>query len=233
MCHSGNAVELASSSDGLVGLVKTLLANDEVKAIGNRILEGVPTLMNVLETLMKIHPFLEAAYLPFKLIYQQEVQRRDNDVKKTTFFRKIKEVMSILLELRRFRKGDTRTTPDGKPVLNRIASICADMKKDIEECYNVLNAQEKRSIGIKFLRASSWNKELSSYAARFTTRQADLNFALNMRTAITVEEINANMKTMMQMFSTMLSPFCAIWGAGYTSSHHGASLAVIRTRASA
>jgi hypothetical protein len=55
----------------------------------------------------------------------------------------------------------------------------------------VLNAQEKRSIGIKFLRASSWNKELSSYAARFTTRQADLNSALSMRTAITVEEINA------------------------------------------
>ncbi|KAJ7833012.1 hypothetical protein B0H14DRAFT_1170194 [Mycena olivaceomarginata] len=86
------------------------------------------------------------------------------------------------------------------------------MKRDIEECYKVLNAQEKRSIGIK---------------------QPDLNFALSMPTAITVEEINANMKTMMQMFSTMLSPFCAIWDAGYTSSHHGASLAVIRTRASA
>ncbi|KAJ7875482.1 hypothetical protein B0H14DRAFT_55683 [Mycena olivaceomarginata] len=155
MCYSGNAVELASSSNGLVGLVKTVLANDEVKAIGNMILEDVSTLMSALETLMKIHPFLEAAYLPFKLIYQQEVQRRDNDVKRTNFFRKIKEVMSILLELRRFRKDDTRTTPDGKPVLSRIASICADMKRDIEECYKVLNAQEKRSIGIKLLRALS------------------------------------------------------------------------------
>jgi hypothetical protein len=60
-CHSGNTVELASSSDGVVGLVKTVLANGEVEAIGNRILEAVPTLMSALETLTKIHPFLEGA----------------------------------------------------------------------------------------------------------------------------------------------------------------------------
>ncbi|KAJ7318366.1 hypothetical protein DFH08DRAFT_819972 [Mycena albidolilacea] len=106
-----NAVELASSSNGLVGLVKTVLVNNEVKAIGNRILEGVPTLMSALETLMEIHPFLEGRSSAATTI-------------------KIEEVMSILLG-----KDDTRTTPDGKPVLRRIASICADMK-DIEECYN-------------------------------------------------------------------------------------------------
>jgi hypothetical protein len=29
-----------------------------------------------------------------------------------------------------------RYTPEGKPVLSRLDSICRDMKKDIEECYN-------------------------------------------------------------------------------------------------
>ncbi|KAJ7805438.1 hypothetical protein B0H14DRAFT_2611348, partial [Mycena olivaceomarginata] len=132
-----------------------------------------------------------------------EAQRRDNDEKRTTLFGKIRDVMLILLEL---KGDDTRSTPEGKPVLSRLDSICRDMKKDIEECYNVLNAQEKRSIGIKFLKASSWNKELGSYAARFTNRREELTFALSMRIVVTMEEMNASMKTMMAMFSGMLSP---------------------------
>ncbi|KAJ6578128.1 hypothetical protein B0H19DRAFT_1230009 [Mycena capillaripes] len=203
---ASGVVNAESSSDGVIGLVKTVIANDEVKAIGNAILEGVPAIMSALETLTEIHPFLKAAYLPFKLIYHQEVTRRENDHKRTTLFEKIKDVMLILLELKGFGKDDTRTTPEGKPVLSRMASICKDMKKDIEECYNVLNAQEKRGVGIKFLKAAAWNKQLVSYATRFTNRREDLTFALSMRAVVTMEEMNSNMKKMMEMFSTMMSP---------------------------
>lgn len=95
-------------------------------------------------------------------------------------------------------------------MLSRLEMICKDMKKDIEDCYNggsssrldswtsliifhcaVLNAQEKRSVGIKFLKASMWNKELASYATRFTNRRADLTFALSMRSVVTMEEMNS------------------------------------------
>lgn len=70
---------------------------------------------------------------------------------------------------------------------------------DLESVYSqlllissqVLNAQEKRSIGIKFLKAGSWNKELGAYAARFKTRREELTFALSMRSAVTMEEMNA------------------------------------------
>ncbi|KAF7335401.1 hypothetical protein MVEN_02192800 [Mycena venus] len=200
------AVNVSSSSDGVVGLVKNVIANEDVKAFGNAILEGIPALMSGLETLTEIHPFLKAAYLPFKLIYHQETQRRDNDSKRNTLFTKIKDVMFVLLELKGFGKDDSRTTPEGKPVLSRLASICKDMKKDIEECYNVLNAQEKRSVGIKFLKAGAWNRELGAFGARFTNRREELSFALSMRAAVTMEEMNSNMKIMMEMFATMLSP---------------------------
>ncbi|KAF7375685.1 hypothetical protein MSAN_00457800 [Mycena sanguinolenta] len=188
------------------GLVKDVIANDTVKAVGNTILEGIPGIMITLETLSEIHPFLKVAYLPFKLIYHQETQRRDNDHKRTTLFGKIKDVMLVLLELKDFKKDDTRKTPDNKPVLSRLASLCKDMKKDIEECYNVLNAQEKRFIGIKFLKAAAWNKELGAYASRFTNRREELMFALSLRAAVTIEEMNSNIKTMMELFATMLTP---------------------------
>lgn len=63
------------------------MANEEVQAFGKTILEGVPDIMNALEALTAIHPFLKgmvhhpsgvlrlmllvAAYLPFQLIYHQ------------------------------------------------------------------------------------------------------------------------------------------------------------------
>ncbi|KAF8143465.1 hypothetical protein K438DRAFT_1875998 [Mycena galopus ATCC 62051] len=190
---AGTAVKTESSTDGVVGFVKSVVANDTVKAIGNTILEGVPGMMSALETLTEVHPFLKGA----------EMQRRDNDQKRNALFGKIKDVMFILLELKDFKKDDTRTTPDNKPVLSRLASICKDMKKDIQDCYNVINTQEKRSLSIKFLKAGAWNKELASYATRFTNRRADLTFALSLRTAVTIEEMNTKM---MDMFTTMMTP---------------------------
>ncbi|KAJ6488966.1 hypothetical protein C8R45DRAFT_993286 [Mycena sanguinolenta] len=196
------AINAEASTDGVVGFVKDVLANDTVKALGNTILDDIPGIMSALETLTEVHPFLKLAYLPFKLIYNQEKDRRDNDQKRTTLFGKIKDVMLVLLELKGVKEDDTRKTPDNKPLLSRLASLCKNMKKDIEECYNVLNAQEKRSTGIKFLRAAAWNKELGAYAARFTSSREEVLFALTLRTAVTMEELGSKM---MEMFATMLT----------------------------
>ncbi|KAF7375681.1 hypothetical protein MSAN_00457400 [Mycena sanguinolenta] len=95
---TGAAANAESSTDGVVGFVKNVIANDTVKAVGDTILEGVPGIMSALKTLSEVHPFLKAAYLPFQLIYHQETQRRDNDHKRTTLFGKIKDVMLVLLE---------------------------------------------------------------------------------------------------------------------------------------
>ncbi|KAF8192248.1 hypothetical protein K438DRAFT_1590447, partial [Mycena galopus ATCC 62051] len=114
-----------------------------------------------------------------------ETERRANDQRRNMLFDAIKDVMIVLLEY-----DDTRLTPDGKPILGRLAQICMDMREDMKECYNVLNAQEKTSIAIKFLKASSWSKELASQANRFTKRREELLFTLSMHTVITTEEIN-------------------------------------------
>ncbi|KAJ7200442.1 hypothetical protein C8J57DRAFT_1736598 [Mycena rebaudengoi] len=219
---ASSVVDAASSSDGVIGFVRSeisdaatsssesvdgIVEDVTIKALGNAILEGVPGIMSALEALTDIHPFLRAAFLPFKLIYEQETKRRDNDQRRTTLFGKIKEVMLVLLELKDIKKNDTtRTTPDNQPVLGRLEAICKTMEKDIKECYNVLNAQERRRLAIKFLRAANWNKELGLYASRFVKRREELLFALSMRTVNTTEEIKADVKIMMEMFEKILTP---------------------------
>ncbi|KAJ7596026.1 hypothetical protein C8J56DRAFT_1043125 [Mycena floridula] len=203
----GGAMNTVQSTNGVVGLVKTVMANEEVKVIGKAILDGIPAIMSTLETLTEVHPFLKAAYLPFKLIYGQEMKRRENDQKRRTLFEKIKDVMFVLLELKEVKKDDPRITPQGEPLLSRLEQICKDMKSDIEECYNVLNAQEKRGIAVKFLHASAWNGQLASYAVKFESRRGELKFALQMRIATGVDEINANVKEMREMFMQMFATY--------------------------
>lgn len=77
-----------ASDDEIITTVESAAGN-ELKAIGNAIMENVPAIMSALDTLTKIHPFLEgdieffssnpcvwthmypAAYLPFKFIVSQ------------------------------------------------------------------------------------------------------------------------------------------------------------------
>ncbi|KAJ7875483.1 hypothetical protein B0H14DRAFT_55627 [Mycena olivaceomarginata] len=183
----------------------TETATSAAKLESTWILEGVPAILSTLETLIEIHTFLKPAYLRFELIYQQEVQRHDHDEKRATLFGTIKNVISMLLELREFGEYGTRMAPNGYAVLGRLASICQDIREDIEACYNVLDTYERRSPGIKVLKASSWNTELASHAARFTFWRVEVAFALSMQT-ITAEEIDSNMRIMVEIFLTVLSP---------------------------
>ncbi|KAJ7743345.1 hypothetical protein B0H16DRAFT_1859871 [Mycena metata] len=196
-------VNEASSSDGLIGFVKSVAADPDMKsaakAVGKAIVDGVPGFMRLLEAVTDVHPFLKAVYLPFKQIYYQETQRRDNDQRRTELFTTLKDAILVLSELEHVDKEDTRTTPKGEPMLSRLRSICEQLERDIKECYNgklqlIVDAQKKRSIAIKFLKATSWNEKLVSYAVLFRTRREELQFAFSMKTVITVEEMNSNIK---------------------------------------
>jgi predicted DNA repair protein MutK len=52
-------VDVTTNGTGVIGLIQTVAANEEVQAIGKTILDGVPALMSALETLTEVHPFLK------------------------------------------------------------------------------------------------------------------------------------------------------------------------------
>ncbi|KAJ7841492.1 hypothetical protein B0H14DRAFT_1045001 [Mycena olivaceomarginata] len=181
------AADMASSSDGMIGVVKGEWE------VAKTILTSVPDIIAALEPLSKIHPFVQVAYYPFKLFCEKEILRRDNDKERKELFDKIKDAMLVLLELKDIRTNDTRLTPDKKPILSRLAHICGEMNIDIDECSKALSAHEERSYFTQLRKASSWNKELSGYANRFTKRREDLLFALNLQTATAVAKIETKM----------------------------------------
>ncbi|KAJ7441736.1 hypothetical protein FB451DRAFT_117361 [Mycena latifolia] len=199
----------ASASTGVVATIKTIAANEEVQEFGKAILSGVPALMSALEGLSKVHPFAAAAFLPFQFAYKQEMKRHDNEKSRIALFETIKDVMLVTVEMKGvgITPDDKRQTPDGQPVVTRLAALGQQMKKDIEECYNTLDAMQKQSLIVKFCKASGWNDKLAGFKVRFTTRRQELQFALTLNTATTIQDMSTMLKEMHDQFMKEFQSF--------------------------
>ncbi|KAJ7134064.1 hypothetical protein C8R43DRAFT_1205639 [Mycena crocata] len=206
LTSSATTISNTLQSPALGGVIELAQDSSEVQSIGKSIAEdGVPVLLDALEVLAKCHPFVEIAFLPFKLIYYQEVKRRENDLRRLLLFELIKDVMLALVELESFTEAyaNQRTTPAGEQIQSRIATVCEQMQQDIEGCYNVLNAHDKSPLALRFLKAASWNKVLADYGARFKATRDSLVFALQLENA---GALNSMRNMLEERFSTILTP---------------------------
>ncbi|KAJ7191852.1 hypothetical protein GGX14DRAFT_596765 [Mycena pura] len=191
------AVNLANSyTASQVGAALT--SSDTQSALKGLFGDSIPGLIDTLEVLSRAHPFLAStmpvfsmqlvlkynavAFLPFKLIYHQETQRRENDKKRIVMFFKIKDIMTELVDER---------------LAERLTPLCETLQVDIRECYNVLSAQERCSISIKFLKAGSWNKVLAEYATRFVETREKISNVLQVETLASVRQTSRIMLSML------------------------------------
>ncbi|CAK5274465.1 unnamed protein product [Mycena citricolor] len=172
--------------------VQQTVTDPNVQAIELSALNGVPALLDALQTISRIHPFVELAFLPFKLIYMQEMARRNKDQRRLILFGLIKDVMSTLVHLEFFTSeyAPRRTTRNGRQVENEIKRVCQEMKNDIEECYNVLNEHDNSRRVLQFLKASSWNQIFLDYGARFKASQERLGFAMHVENTVGVGKMS-------------------------------------------
>ncbi|KAJ7057630.1 hypothetical protein C8F01DRAFT_1233056 [Mycena amicta] len=166
--------------------------------LGKAIFDSVPDLMDVLTALAQVHPFVAVALAPFRFAYNQEVKRRDTEHIRLSLFESVKDVMLVAVEMKDLAiTPDNQCLPsDGEAICNRLTRLGEQMKVDIEGCYNALDAFDKELAFLRFFKASSWNNELSKWKAIFKTRREDLQFALTLTTATTVQHMNTMMSEM-------------------------------------
>ncbi|KAJ7873949.1 hypothetical protein B0H13DRAFT_1894774 [Mycena leptocephala] len=164
--------------------MKAIVDNDEVQQIGKAILNGVPALMKILETMSKAHPFAQLAFEPFKWAYNQELKRLDNETYVYSH-----NVMLISIEIKDIvASDDQQQDPEGNQILSRLAEIGRQMN-DIYGCYAALDTMQKQSLFIRFCYAGAWKEQLQAIRDAFKTRQDGLVVALNLYTARTVHKI--------------------------------------------
>ncbi|KAJ7453556.1 hypothetical protein B0H11DRAFT_273180 [Mycena galericulata] len=189
------------SVQGFVSAAKAIAANELVQDVEKAALNSIPGLMKGLEAISEVHPFVKAAFLPFKFAYNQELKRHDNDRSRLDLFEAIKEVMILNIELKVvIDPNDRRQAPNGQPLPSRLSELGEQMKDDIKKCYNALDAMQKQSPVVRFLKASDWNGQLTDFKLTFKTRHKELQLALTLDTAVKVHDISAMIEGMRDQF---------------------------------
>ncbi|KAG2142763.1 uncharacterized protein EDB93DRAFT_603411 [Suillus bovinus] len=154
------------------------------KNMGNFLGEA-KKVMEALDVLQQVHPFVGVAILAFKAVVNLELTRRDNDRRVGLMLAQASDMMTILLQLK-----DTRDLaivgPHGD-IRGRLDRVLDGIKKDIEDCGNAIDKYYKSKFMVKFFRSSHWASEFLRVCNSFSQRTQDLQLALNIRTTLRVD----------------------------------------------
>ncbi|KAF7319402.1 VPS13 domain-containing protein [Mycena chlorophos] len=181
--------------------------------------EGMPVLMNALDEVAKLHPFVGVAVMAFKAVWALEQKRRDNDKKILALHVEMKDMMSILLQLKTVKDVDAKA-PNGETIKGRMQVIVETAAKNIKGCANACDTYVKKKLVVKVIKGPIWEGKLAAFSGEFTKRRDEFQLALSMHTALGVDAavrgidsladsskaIEAKIDMMMKLFAQMASP---------------------------
>ncbi|KAG1848911.1 hypothetical protein F4604DRAFT_1811966 [Suillus subluteus] len=141
--------------------------------------------MEALDVLQQVHPFVGVAILAFKAIVNLELTRRENDRRVGLMLYQASDMMNMLLQLNDTR--DPAIVGTHGSIRGRLDRVLDGIKQDIEDCGNAIDKYYKSKFMVKFFRSSHWASEFLKICSSFSQRTQDLQLALNIRTTLRVD----------------------------------------------
>ncbi|KAG1762169.1 hypothetical protein EDD22DRAFT_823696 [Suillus occidentalis] len=172
-----NATAIKSASDAMV--------TDLSKKNMGDFLGEAKKVMEALDVLQQVHPFVGVAILAFKAVVNLELTRRENDRRVGLMLAQASDMMTMLLQLKDTR-DPTIVGPHGN-IRGRLDRVLDGIKHDIEDCGNAIDKYYKSKFMVKFFRSSHWASEFLKVCSSFSQRIQDLQLALNIRTTLRVD----------------------------------------------
>ncbi|KAJ7507291.1 hypothetical protein B0H11DRAFT_197898 [Mycena galericulata] len=185
----------------------------------NAFMEGMPVLMNALDEVAKLHPFIGVAVMAFKAVWALEQKRRDNDKKILALHMEMKDMMGVLTQLKNVKDAEA-VAPDGSTIAGRMQAIIKATADDIKACANACDTYVKKKLLVKVLKGPIWEGRLVKFVGAFTKHRSEFEFALSIHTAVgvdqanktlgdvdkTTQEMNMKMEMMLKYFQQFVSP---------------------------
>ncbi|KAG2091982.1 uncharacterized protein F5147DRAFT_586049 [Suillus discolor] len=155
--------------------------------------------MNALNTLQQIHPFVSVAIIAFKAVVDFEIRRRENDCTVCLTLAKAFDTMNMLLQLNDTRDPDI-VGPRGT-IRGRLDGVLDKIKTNVENCGNAIDKYYKSKFIVKFFRSSHWASTFLTISGNFSRCMQELRDALTIRTALGVDTAIKKLEELTQMLS--------------------------------
>ncbi|KAH8097003.1 hypothetical protein BXZ70DRAFT_943874 [Cristinia sonorae] len=163
---------------------EVLLALDSFK-------DDIPWILKGLAEVSGLFPVIRAAIITFQVALNMEMSRRDDDMRVKYVYTEMKDMLAVLLQLRRVRDS-AAIGADEMSLTERLSGICTAMTSDIRHCANICDVFAKQRELVKVLKQQEWHGKLLDIVDKFTQRRAALQYAVGVHSAQTDEERKAS-----------------------------------------
>ncbi|KAJ7844819.1 hypothetical protein B0H13DRAFT_2410877, partial [Mycena leptocephala] len=155
----------------------------------NRFAETSKVIMQGLDILGKLHPFLGVAVLAFKGVIALDLARRQNNKKVIAIQVQMQDMTVVLFELRNIRDPDD-VGPDGTKLAARLGGLIQSIAQNITECGTACKIYSEKGFVSKTLKSKIYEAQLTAYVQMFDDDKKKLQFELGVHTARGVDEAN-------------------------------------------
>lgn len=197
--YTANESAIASAATAISSLS---LDTKSIDSALSSFVETSEVVMKGLDALGQLHPFVGVAVLAFKLVVTLDMTRRGNNKKVLAVKLQMQDTMTVLFQLRHI-KDPKEIGPDGSTIEDRMGSLMEAIAKDIRETGSACDHYLKKGFLAKTIKSKIYETRLANYAAKFTQHREDLDFALQIHTALGVESANAKLDGQDQKLKSM------------------------------
>ncbi|KAF5370538.1 hypothetical protein D9757_010123 [Collybiopsis confluens] len=138
--------------------------------------EYCPIIVQGLDWLGQLHPFIEIATKAFSVVITMNLTRINNNKKVIALQMQIQSTMMVLFELRRLKKLDQKLEGTMEKTMRKIAN-------DIKEAGSVCDHYTKKNFVVKTLNSSKYETRLAAFGAKFAQHREELALALKFNCA--------------------------------------------------
>ncbi|KAF8498939.1 hypothetical protein BU17DRAFT_102863 [Hysterangium stoloniferum] len=196
-------------------LTTTLEVTGGMDVISDKItsvVENITPLMNVLNELKTLHPFVGVVVMAFQVAWSLEMTRRQNNQKVLALHVEMKDMIGVFVRLRDIKNPEVPGS-DGKKIEDRMRKLVDETATTINDCANACDTYTKKKLIVKVLSGSIWEMRLAEFAVHFTKLRSEFEFELSIHTAGGVDSANeklvdmqARMNEMLEMLGKLVSP---------------------------
>ncbi|KAF8553591.1 hypothetical protein OG21DRAFT_1441706 [Imleria badia] len=186
-----------------------------VKDRVNHFVENSKMLMNALDEVGKVHPFIQVAVSVFKVGIQLEITRRQNDEKVLALNSMMCDMMSALVLLKKIGSPKEQTLQiDKSTIEERLQERMGLIIESIKSCAKLCDSYQRRHVAVKFFTSIKWQQKFTGVAEQFADHQNAIQSDLQIYISVEITNTNEilrtlgkNVTSMMEMvFDRMQSP---------------------------
>ncbi|KAI0041300.1 hypothetical protein FA95DRAFT_1501703 [Auriscalpium vulgare] len=144
----------------------------------NMFIDGMPVLMNALDVVADLHPFIGVAVMAFKTVYTLELKRRENEKTIIALYVEMKDMMTVLLQLQDMR-DDRVISPGQQSIEDRLRALVQKTADDIKACSNTCDTYSRKKLLAKVFQGPMWDAKLLTFVSLFAKQRTEFEFALS------------------------------------------------------